>query len=120
MVPRPGNEPGTFNVWKLNLNWDEMVPEEVNRKWNGQLRQLVNLHTIKVDRCLSMSNKENVNYDLVTFTDASKSAYSAVGYLREDDEELINTSLVFSKSRLSPIKSNLSIPRLELLGEFPI
>ena len=50
------------------------------------------------------------------FSDASEDAYAGVVYLRMIDSVCdIHTSLVMSKTKVSPIK-RLSIPRLELCG----
>ena len=48
------------------------------------------------------------------FSDASELGYGVAAYLRQVDvENNIHVSLVFGKSRVSPIKS-VTIPRLEL------
>ena len=50
------------------------------------------------------------------FSDASEEAYAGVVYLRlENTEGRVHTTLVVSKTKVSPIK-RLSIPRLELCG----
>ena len=50
------------------------------------------------------------------FSDASKSAYAGVVYLRMvDTEGRVHVSLVMSKTKVAPIK-RLMIPRLELCG----
>ena len=57
-----------------------------------------------------------VSMELHGFSDASEEAYAAVVYLRMiDSQDNIHTSLVTSKTRVSPIEK-LTIPRLELCG----
>jgi len=52
--------------------------------------------------------------ELHSFADASERAYGACIYIRSTDfEDSHHTSLVCSRSRVSPLK-NLSLPRLEL------
>ena len=58
-----------------------------------------------------------VKYELHSFSDASLQACVACIYIRgikSSDE--IKCSLIASKSRVAPIKSVPTIPRLELLG----
>ena len=61
--------------------------------------------------------QEESSYQLVAFCDASKYAYAATIYLRQELGSLCRTDLVFSKTRLAPNKE-ISIPRLELLAAF--
>ena len=104
-------------VWKLGLNWDDVVPETIEKQWKQNLRELEDLHMLTINRCVVSDVDGNITrYELLTFTDASKRAYSAVVYLIEYGVNSINTYLIFSKSRLAPVSSDLSIPRLELLS----
>ena len=52
---------------------------------------------------------------LVGFTDALENAYSSCIYIRSKTEHGVTSSLVVSKTRVAPLKTQ-SIPRLELLG----
>ena len=55
---------------------------------------------------------------LVGFSDASEDAYAACVYLVcRNDEKVVSSSLVVSKTRVAPLKTQ-TIPRLELLGAF--
>lgn len=53
--------------------------------------------------------------DLHIFCDASKKAFTAVGYCRFTlSNDTFHTSIIMAKSRIAPLNSELSIPRLEL------
>lgn len=63
-----------------------------------------------------MHTAADVKKELHGFSDASKTAYAAVIYLRvEDHQGNIHISLVTSKTKVAPIRQ-VSIPRLELCG----
>ena len=100
----------------MKLKWDDIVPDIIRNSWKHELNEIKELHLMTTDRCVINSVNKNTNYEIVTFTDASMGAYSCAVYLREHNSCWTNTSLIFSKSRLAPINSKLSIPRLELLG----
>ena len=73
------------------------------------------IQSIAIKRCITIGISNASKYELITFTDASKDAYSAAVYLRISNGISTKVDLVFSKSRLAPMKM-ISIPRLELLG----
>ena len=71
---------------------------------------------VRIPRCYSPSKEIIVSTQLHGFSDASEEAYAGVIYLRiEYSTKRVHTSLVISKTKVSPIK-RLSIPRLELCG----
>ena len=58
-----------------------------------------------------------MSYQLYRFSDASEKTYGCCIYLKcITKNNSISSSLVASKSRVTPIKRELSIPRLKLLG----
>ena len=58
-----------------------------------------------------------MSYQLYGFSDASEKTYGCCIYLKcITKNNSISSSLVASKSRVTPIKRELSIPRLKLLG----
>ena len=60
-----------------------------------------------------------VSYELHGFSDASENAYGSCLYLKcVTKNNFISISLVASKLRVAPYKNTLTIPRLELLGNF--
>ena len=69
-----------------------------------------------IPRCYSPTKELIVSSQLHGFSDASEEAYAGVVYLRiEYSTKRVHTSLVTSKTKVSPIK-RISIPRLELCG----
>ena len=98
------------------LDWDDPLPEEKVARWEAWLRDLDNVKTISIPRCVFSQTDGNIlSYELHGFGDASQKAYCAVVYLVYRTNEGISTKLMCSKSRVAPLK-NLSIPRLELLS----
>ena len=70
-------------------------------------------------------NTENLTYEIVTFCDASAKSYVSAVYLRVVNQDLVQVDLIFSKTRLIPVKAGnsskgenkqLTLPRLELLA----
>ena len=78
---------------------------------------ILGIHTVNIRRCIDISGKDgSKKYELITFTDASKYAYGAVTYLKISDGESNDVNVIFAKTRLAPIKTNLTIHRLELMA----
>lgn len=102
-------------ICKTKINWDELIEGELLKKWEKVLNDFALSESISFPR--SYAWVEDVkNVQLHIFSDASNKAYGCCAYLRflfKSDE--IKTSLVTSKSRVSPLKTT-TMPRLELLG----
>ena len=107
------------DLWKAKIGWDCEIPEDCKKIWNEIKEDLLKAEEIIIDRCINIEKgKGTQRFQLVVFADASKVAYAAVIYLKVTNEETqsVNVHLIYSKHRLSPIKENLTIPRLELMG----
>ena len=107
-------------LWELKIAWDDPVPEvieDVWRRWRRRWRrELSSLTTLPIPRCYRPKEFTVTSVQLHGFSDASEEAYAGVVYLRlENTEGRVHTTLVVSKTKVSPIK-RLSIPRLELCG----
>ncbi|XP_043471735.1 uncharacterized protein LOC122504617 [Leptopilina heterotoma] len=99
-------------LWKLNLDWDTVLPVDLQKSWLEYLKQLPSLNDLRFNRCITVEGFTEVQVH--GFCDASEKAYGACLYLRSTDRKgEIHVSLVCSKSRVAPIKST-SLPRLEL------
>ncbi|XP_065091292.1 uncharacterized protein LOC135712264 [Ochlerotatus camptorhynchus] len=102
------------NIWRLGLNWDEELPEELLQEWTTFRQQLPVVNEMHKQRCVIPENA--VRIELHGFSDASMRAYGAVMYTRcVTADGTISVNLVASKSRVAPLKP-MTIPRLELCG----
>ena len=103
-------------LWEIKLDWDDPIPEHIYQDWFQWRSELPLLMTVRIPRCYSPSKETIVSTQLHGFSNASEEAYAGVVYLRiEYSTKRVHTSLVISKTKVSPIK-RLSIPRLELCG----
>ena len=73
------------------------------------------LEDIKIHLCYKPCGFERIiNYSLHHFSDASEFGYGQATYLRMvNDLEEVHCSLIFGKSRVTPVKY-VSIPRLKI------
>lgn len=97
-------------LWKLKLNWDDILPDDFLQEWKSFLNDLLNMEPINITRHL---NLKNASIELVGYCDASSVAYGAVLYLRRITDR-VTTTLICSKSRINPLSKDLTIPKLEL------
>lgn len=98
-------------LWKIQIDWDDHIPEEQNQLWKNYLGQLENME-IKIPRWLG--TKTGWYTELHFFSDASEKAYGTCVYIRTVTEDgNITTALLQSKTKVAPIKIT-TIPRLEL------
>ncbi|RLU26034.1 hypothetical protein DMN91_002197 [Ooceraea biroi] len=100
------------SLWKLQLTWDEPVPEEICTVWEMFQRSKSDLNNITLPRQVCI--KQAVILQLHGFADASEAAYGACIYMRSANAcQSRQVVLVCSKSRVAPLKK-LSLPKLEL------
>ncbi|XP_049884934.1 uncharacterized protein LOC126379949 isoform X2 [Pectinophora gossypiella] len=101
------------------LNWDCPLPADLLQSWPNVIENIEGATIVEIPRYIGHGLTEDIVIrELHCFTDASKNAYAAVVYLVSRTENKSYTSLLMSKSRITPIedKDDLKIPRLELLG----
>lgn len=97
-------------------DWDNPITGELLEQWNNVLLDLNELNVIKIPRCYFKADSFIVSKQVHGFSDASKSAYAAVMYLRtEYDTGAVEIKIIAAKTKVSPIKAQ-SIPRLELMA----
>jgi ribonuclease HI len=96
-------------IWKKQLGWDEVLPEEDQKTWRKLAKNLEQLQKIKIRRIIGHRNKAQ---SLHIFTDASANAYGCCAYLVGENQ----SALIYSKAKVTPIKPKRSIPQLELLA----
>ncbi|XP_036347949.1 uncharacterized protein LOC118757336, partial [Rhagoletis pomonella] len=100
-------------LWVLGCAWDDPIPSPHQQTWRKFRDELPYLESIKIDRWVYTSSK-SVNYQLHVFSDASKSAYAAVCYIRVvKPEGSIHVAVLMAKTKVAPLKK-IPIPRLEL------
>ena len=104
---------------KLCLNkceWDSPIPQHQRHYLQKWMNDMEKVNQISVSRYYFPGERKKVkSASLHGFGDASKEAYCAVVYLCIETEEGYRTSLVSSKTRVTP-SSPMTIPRLELLA----
>ncbi|GFS87221.1 integrase_H2C2 domain-containing protein [Trichonephila clavipes] len=107
-----GKKSSCSNLWTLQIDWSERLPEKEASEWKEFVRSLVALNGINIERCIVLPNAEVI--ELHGFCDASERAYGAAIYARSiNPDGEIKVKLVASKSRVSPVKQ-VTMPRLEL------
>jgi len=102
-------------IWEQNLNWDDELPLDLARRWNGWCQDLTALQDLAVSRRYDQGTGEVVERQLHVFCDASTKAYGCVIYLRTVRRDSTSVCLVVSKNRVAPLK-RLTLPRLELMS----
>ncbi|GFX04287.1 integrase catalytic domain-containing protein [Trichonephila clavipes] len=99
----------------LGVEWDSELPPKLRHKWQQWSSEAEGLTEIKIPRFyLGSIDQEISKCEIHCFSDASKSAYGTILYLRfVTCNNEIETSFICSKSRVAPLKS-LTLSRLEL------
>lgn len=97
-------------IWKANLEWDQLISEEMISQWKTIVQSLNNLKFLKIPRWMAHDPEDGI--ELHGFADASQLAYGAVIYAKLGTIKP-RIFIVVAKSRVAPLKI-VSIPRLEL------
>ncbi|CAG2200461.1 unnamed protein product [Mytilus edulis] len=104
------------DLWKKHLRWDDELQGTDSLKWGSIQAELQQLSECQISRSIGiMTGDDRVQYRLLCFCDASGSAYAIVIYLHQTSSKSSKCDLIFSKSRLAPVKG-MTIPRLELMA----
>ena len=106
------------DIWRLGLLWDDLLPLELQIKFEKWVESSKCLKSWKVNRCYFPDTSWTSLYkiELHAFGDASTRGYGACVYIRTLFQDgSYNVSLVASRSRVAPIK-RVTLPRLELMG----
>ena len=97
-------------------SWDSSIPANVLAMWREWFKQALKFK-ISLSRSVFCSDSSVLDMQLHGFSDASVEAYACVIYLRVVySTKRIDTSLIMSKSRITPKTKPQTIPRLELLA----
>ncbi|XP_065158763.1 uncharacterized protein [Atheta coriaria] len=97
-------------LWSDKIHWDENLNEENTDKWQLFCRLLQDIESIQIQRWVSTTT----NMELHGFCDASEKAYGAVVYCRSPNGGKTYTNVLQAKSKVAPVKTQVSLPRLEL------
>ncbi|KAI8424132.1 hypothetical protein MSG28_002728 [Choristoneura fumiferana] len=102
-------------LWLLGIGWDDPLPNEEQVDWLAFIEDFSKLSDITLSRFILPA--DGINFQLHGFCDASLKGYAAVVYLRvERTDGEVQVHLLLSKSKVSPLKTKMTIPRLELCG----
>ncbi|XP_075167569.1 uncharacterized protein LOC142239667 [Haematobia irritans] len=97
------------SLWKLNLHWDESVPQDIFEEFHHIRMQLSNLKQLKIARFVPFNSTTNIH----AFADASQKAYGACIYVVSQGANGVESSLICAKSKVAPMKE-VTLPKLEL------
>lgn len=101
-------------LWKLNLSWDESVPNDVHTEWLRFQNKFEWINKVKMPRQVISATAKRIQ--IHGYCDASEQAYGACVYSRSTHStgnHLVR--LICAKSKVSPLKC-ISLPKLELCG----
>lgn len=103
------------DIWRAGIDWDERIDGKILQKWLQWLNILPLVEKVEIPRCFRVkTSKDNANsVQLHTFVDASEHGFAAAVYLRFEETDVVECTLVGSKTRVAPL-TYLSIPRAEL------
>ena len=93
------------NLWKLKIDWDQTLPEEMVQEWKELTDELHTVSEITIPRLIGLVQEG----DMHVFSDASRVAYGTCIYVVRSTQ----SNLVMSKAKVAPIKA-VTIPKLEL------
>ena len=105
------------NVWNLKIDWDETIPQSVDKNFQKWIKGLACLRSWNIPRKLTVFDWKDIKVlEIHVFGDASPQAYGACAYLRAQSQRgQWNLSLAFARARVAPLKQ-ITLPRLELLA----
>jgi len=86
-------------LWQHKLEWDDVLPTQLNEEWSNYLKGLIDIENIKIPR--RIIGVDNINeIEMHGFSDASIGAYGACIYLKATDGQgNCTTRLVAAKSQ---------------------
>ena len=102
------------SCWKLDLEWNDTVPDDVSRAYTNWKDGMDSLLQLKIPRKVLQTHLYD-EASLQVFCDASEKAYGACVYLVSIKDDVISSFLISSKCKVAPIKPS-TLPRLELLA----
>ncbi|XP_072392178.1 uncharacterized protein [Diabrotica undecimpunctata] len=104
-------------LWQMKVSWDEpIINLRIIDQWEKFNENLAQIAHIKIPRFVFF-DLDILSIDLHGFSDASQVAYGACIYIvARYANNSLSSNLVAAKSRVAPLKSKLTIPKLELIA----
>ena len=101
------------NLCRKKMSWDENLCCDDQRQLQSWLMSMQRVNDLRIPRCLNVTQTKGSEIELHLFGDASESGYGADAYVCSNLDGIRTVTLLFSKSRVAPLKA-VSLPRLEL------
>ena len=101
------------DVCREGISWDSSVSGELQTRWDTFVSQVQQQPDIEFPRFMTSAERPE-EISLHTFADESQTAYCAAVYLVVKLPQGRFGKLLTAKTRLPPLKKDMSIPRLEL------
>ena len=101
------------DIWCTGVGWDEEIDPHLLERWQAWRETLSSLESLTIPRCYFRDQNDGITTQLHIFADASELGFGAVGYLRREYPDRVDTSFVMAKSRVAALKF-VTIPRMEL------
>lgn len=113
----PGKEINQ-ELCKLKFDWNHKLPEELCLLWSKWRAGLMSLEGFGIPRCYKPREFEVKCAELHHFADASQEhGYGTASYLcLNNDQDQIHCSFVMGKSCVRPLRSAVTVPKLELIA----
>ena len=107
-------------LWSRGYDWDDEIYDDIANEIQSWFDQLSVLAQVRIPRCNRLSLTV-ASFKLITFVDASTSAFGAVVYARFEYEQSCPPTcrLLASKSKVAPLVP-VNVPRLELIATLSI
>ena len=101
-------------LWAGKLNWDDPITLEQRESFRAWFVNLPKLSQLHWPRWSQARNEQNLQIHI--FSDASQKAYAAVVYVVVESQGKKVSHLLCSKMKVAPLRSERSMPQLELMG----
>ncbi|XP_052744237.1 uncharacterized protein LOC128199305 [Bicyclus anynana] len=102
-------------LWIAQVGWDEPLQGRLEEEWTSIVSSLPEVNRISISRRFLPPGRCHAS--LHGFCDASEKGYAAAVYLRTVNANgEVSVHLVLAKSKVAPIRTRLTIPKLELSG----
>lgn len=102
-------------LWAVPMGWDDPLTGDLLSDWEAFFSTLPEINQVTLPRKLLPAGKCRAT--LIGFCDASERGFAAVVYLRTVSAAgVVDVHLVMAKSKVAPLRTRLTIPKLELSG----